>query len=531
MATTATNKEDTKFVIQYRDQFFHVEVWIYNQIPGIKPVAIPAIFIHALAIEESLMSWVAKGWLVLSTDFEIFERGSQSGVTQESSCLFRTDGRNKIAIKIYPIPSETDNSVASNTSDTNNQFPSELWEMNYDFVIYDIEDLATESAAKKLRKFYFWDERFQIFTERNIDFSTALYGTNSLGKDKERTIKASDALKYVIQTAASNKSKANETGDIKVGSTQGPAGIATPDIPLANIDTTLWNVGSEDSVILYTSPSNWCVLEDINYICQYLKADDKSSLFLLLDRYKKSWSLVSLANIISKANQNQIERFVVHDNASDDSEIATPYIPRAPSPENTFHSPLASRIDRYKFSPMVAHDDIKITNNPLHNYDFPTNAYQIYCGKNTAKELLTSMLEYSKGLFTGGKQLLININETKSSGLMITNNLVTRKFFVNDMSRVNMTKDFLFLNEALSFSSPGLTMRSPGKIIAIDRDMSSQTNFFDDRFLGQWFIVRVVHLFTQKTYVTDIVATKIDAFSKLWDSIDPPTSASGNASQ
>ena len=61
----------------------------------------------------------------------------------------------------------------------------------------------------------------------------------------------------------------------------------------------------------------------------------------------------------------------------------------------------------------------------------------------------------------------------------------------------------------------GITLRAPGKFIFIDRVGAGEKNAFDDRFLGQWLITNVNHLFTQETYITEIIANKMDAFSSI----------------
>jgi hypothetical protein len=545
--TAAGTNTDSKFLLQLRDQMFHVEVWMYNQIDNnFKPFAIPTYFIEALAIEETLMTWTVKGWIVLANDFEILERGAISTEINsqvKAPFAFRTDGRNKISIRIFPIIN-TENSVENSKG-----LPSEYWEMQYDFVIYDIEDLQTESAAKKLRKFYFWDERFQIFTERNVEWSTADNVINpyaTMGaKDELRTIPASLAIKSIIQAASSNTSDVTKHSDIKVGSTKGPQGIAEPDIPLDNFDDNNWDEGSEDSLIFYTSPANNCVLEDLSYISENLKASDGSCLFLGLDRYTKRWSLIPLTKFFENASNNQIERLVIQDNQAltqTEQNKQSMYTSRAPfkyeenSPIKNFQSSIASKILTYKFSPMVATDDIRITNAPIHNYNFSSSEYNIYFKENSVEKFLDKMkksagsqnnTQNGGGLysFNRSNQLLLNLNQTKTKGLMLSNNFIPRTFFPKDASSVSMMKDFLFLNQAIYFSAPGLTFRTPGKFVFIDRDASSaEINPFDDRFLGQWMLVRVVHMFTKDKYVTDVVATKIDSHEKWWEELDSKNS-------
>ena len=115
----------------------------------------------------------------------------------------------------------------------------------------------------------------------------------------------------------------------------------------------------------------------------------------------------------------------------------------------------------------------------------------------------------------------MNVNKTKYTGLMTSNNMVSRRFFPKDISYVSMAREFLFLNQALNFTAYGLTLRTPGKFIFIDRAVSTlERNPFDDRFLGQWMMIKVIHMFTKDKYVNDVFATKIDSYNRWFTEID-----------
>lgn len=565
------NKDDSQFIIQIRDQLFYIEVWMYNEIDGFDPLAVPFMFIEGLAIEESLMSWVTKGWIVLSNDFELFERGAavqsikpkDTSPTQskkfDAPYMFRNDGRNRLSMKIYPIVYPNGKPPETITSDT--ILPKEQWEMNFDFVIYDIEDIDTQSASKKLKKLYFWDERYQIMMERNLDWSTALYSNTKAGTgtfnptDIQRTMTCSNALKSIIRAAASDDSTP-ENPKIMVGNSDGPKFIDVPNILLSNIDDSKWDEGHADSIVFYTSPANSTVIDDISYIMENMKASDGSPVFLELDRQSRKWNLLPLSYFFKESYTNQIERILIVDNLIDapppdqknvsedganNTNTSTPYIGRAKydirneeSLIQNFQSNVASRITNYKFSPMVSADDMNLANSPVHNYNFATGEYTTSFYGNTLSDVNSKIREIAQGnsdsqglysLSTANRdgQILMNINKTKAAGLMTNNNFIARSFFPSDISSLKMLKDFVFLNETLYFSTMGLTLRTPGKFLFVDREFSSNKNPFDDRFLGQWMIVKCIHLFTKTSYTTDVVATKIDSFSKWWDEMDRDT--------
>ena len=65
------------YIHQIRDQKYYIEILMYNQIEGEKPLSVPFFFIDSLMIEESLQNWPTTGYIVLNTSFEIFSRFSK----------------------------------------------------------------------------------------------------------------------------------------------------------------------------------------------------------------------------------------------------------------------------------------------------------------------------------------------------------------------------------------------------------------------------------------------------------------------
>jgi hypothetical protein len=514
---------DPKFILKVRDQKFYVEMWMYNQLDTFKPIPVPVYFIEKLVIDEKLDIWNTNGYVILSNNFEIFERGAlgdNSNGNNNFGCnyLFRSDGRNKISLKIYPV------------MDDGVELDPKYWEMNYDFIIYDIEDIPNNDASQKFKKFYFHDERYQTLLERNIEWSTSdneYQLINSNAKDDVRALNTSLAIQSIIRTAASNESNPNSP-TIKIGNKLGPSEIANPNVPLDNIDGGDWDTGYPDNKILYTSPANSCALNDLNYALEFAKSKDKSPLFLFLSRYNRQWSLVSLKEMLKRGSDNQIERFLLADGATS-GDKNKPYVNRAPIEGSSFiknfQSGLASIINGYRFVPMVNIDDLNLVNTPLHKFDFNSCAFNMNYKGNLTTDLLTKMKEdvedslYSFQLKQG--QLLMHLNKTKTSGLNTKNTFTSRTFIPTDSSYLKMAKEFLFLNQAIYFSTIGLTFRTPGMFIFIDRKISQgDPNVFDDKFLGQWLITKVTHVFTKSSYDTEIIANKIDSFNKWWKEIE-----------
>jgi hypothetical protein len=546
--------ENPDFVHQINGQFYHVQIWLHNDLEEYKPFLIHFSYIQELIIEESLVDWPSRGSITLINDFEVFERGALStnsknktnnGGTVKAPYVFRTDGRNKLGIKIYPIKGDPFN---TGVPDIGDDLTPALWEISLDGAIYDIEDLPTKNNhQKKLRKLYFHDERNQILNERNLEWSTSKYGPNQgqIGTtDIQRTMPANMAIQSILHAAGSNSSNPL-IPDLMVGYDY-DGSIDKPNVKFANIDNNNWDTGPSSPQIddggcnvFYTSPAHHCANDDIAYMMNNAVGQDGSPVFLSFGRWSgdKTWKLISLGKYFQKASENQIEKLILEDGM--DGSTTPPYIARAPNDVGTdiknFQSGIASRIRKYFFAQMSPEDDARIKNTPIYNYNFANSEFNIiFSGKsdsmnlpnnngNTAEGVFQNLNNLAKsGLYgyqqPGSGQILLNLNQTKQKGLMTTPYFEPQTFFPKMKTGLQMTSDSIFLNQALHFRAPGLTFRSPGKFVFVDRTTSSDNNPFDDRFCGQWLIHKVTHRFTQVSYHTDVVCNKIDAFSQIFNS-------------
>lgn len=540
MATAETDPNGY-FLLQIGDQVYRCEIYIYNQINGYKPFLLQQLQVHSFSIQESLLTWITQGWIVINNDFEIMERGapatSRPGYDKpiDPTYVFRADGRNRISFRIYPVNKKLEE---------NEEEYRKNWEICYDFVIYDVEDVPTGNNQKKQRKFYFWDERYQLFSERNIEYSSVYTANKSVGldysnlTDKQKAANPSDVLKDIIKTASKNPPIiTNTTNDdiLKVGFKDGGS-IDNPTEPVYNIDEKNWDAGLAGNKILFTSPANFTAVDDINYVLDFCVSKDNGPVFLEFGRTTndKTWKLLSLSQIFENSDINQVERLFIADSVTYESQATTsPSLQRASIESDTvydsknFTSSRASKITNYRFSPMVSIDDFKIRNLPIHSYDFSTGAFNINFSNNSVKALKKAMEEHAqKGLYSfknslGEAQIKINLNQTKTKGINLENNFLPQTFFPKNYGQITMMRDLLFLSDAISFDVQGLTVRTPGKFVNIDRiGSTAHVNPFDNRFLGQWLITKVNHVFTQKSYTNEIVAVKVDSYDKLWDVVE-----------
>jgi hypothetical protein len=525
------------FVHQINNQQYYIEVYLYNQIN--EPWAVPMLAIDELCIEETLANWTTTGYIVLNNPFEVLERGSLAVKTSDGSTLayspnpflFRGDGRNKLSIRIYPL--DKDFSSAP--------YPKDKWEICYDFAIYEVEDIPTGNNQKKLKKLNFWDERYQIFSERNIEYSSiyTYLKNNQINYNAAfvpevlKLANPTEILKDIISTASNNppvmkKIMMDTTGGdkIKIGFKEGGS-IKNPTEKIDVIDDANWDVGNGGK-IFFTSPAKSKATWDIKYVLDLVVAKDEGPVFLNLGRSSddKKWKLESISTLFKNSPKDQIEHLIIEDSLT----TGKPYHGRSftgQSDDNTvnFSSAYASRITDYSYTPMAAADDARVTNSPIHFYDFDTGTFNIKYEKNTAKVVKDSLEKYAKeGLqsYKDGKgQIKIILNQTKQKGIQLNNIFTAHKYFPENYGAVKMIKDALMLNESINFQVLGLTLRTPGKFMFIDSLASDgDLNSFHDKFYGQWLITKVKHVFTQDSYYTDVVGVKVDSYQTVYPSND-----------
>jgi Zn/Cd-binding protein ZinT len=351
-------------------------------------------------------------------------------------------------------------------------------------------------------------------------------------------IRANVAIRSLLYTAGKNP----DESDVMIGfHEEGNIKYPTKRLSDCGLPNENWIMGDDHNRVFYTSPANSTVIDDINYMLPFSGTQEEGPVFLRMGRYQKEkeFRLISLREFFYKSKDEQVERLFLNDVDSFE-ETKQPRRPRSWDDEGNqiynFISGVGNKIISYQYSPMVASDDKKIVNSPVHTYDFRTGKFHIVFGDNTAEGVINKMENLAEaGLYNfvehkDKAQILLNLNQTKKQSVSINNVFLPNYFETDDQfnpvnffsfyARNEMMKDALFLNEAISFNVIGLTIRAPGRFIFIDSLDSTDYDEFQDRFLGQWMIIKVVHTFKQNSYTSNVVATKVDAHSKIWEKED-----------
>ena len=553
--------EQTKSVYQIGADYFWIEIWMYSYDKGKPPYQLPFAAVEQLVIEEVLYDWNVTGYITIENWNEIIERGVYasrpspstnspqghiSSPAQPGFLNFRTDGRNLISFKIYPY-------VTNNKNSTPTNLKAEDWVISLDCSVYDIQDTSKDNF-KKLRTFYFKDIRHQIFSERRLQWSTGNIASKiseqqgtpldlSMAYDSEKSLPAGIILKHFISNINCNSLEVMSGIPLKMAY-DSEGSIDNPNVSILDVDEPLnWDDGDPTNKILYNSPAGSTVLDDINYILKYATSSDTNNPSPLIlqvgnrglagelvksnEEYKgklnKKWSLTPLADLFKNSQRIQKERIILRDFASSDADISVgerAFSRAGPDIDNNFNSPIASVADNYQFAPMVAIDDSEFANSPVVQFKFDQTQYEINFNNNKVTDVIDNATLMGKGLFNFQKskeaQILLNTNQTKLSGLNTQYNFTTQSLVSPNYTGMQMLKNLVYKNQALYLQIPGLTMRNPGTFLHIYRPIPN-SNSFDDRFFGQWLTVKVVHFFTKNSYTNDLICTKIDSYSKVYE--------------
>lgn len=515
------------YIYQIGTQFYYVEICFYN---GVKeePKIIPMNIVEELSIKENLNQWWASGYITLQNDFQFLEKGSmykdKTGEKKYADNIMvdRPDGRNKFCIRLHPVnPNDKGENdfISKNLKD---------FELCFDFVVYDVQDQPTENAEKKFKTYYLWDERYQLFLERNIEWSTSL-ATKELNKieniqsEADRQLTPNIALKELLKKSGLYP---DET-PIKIGYLKNGS-IDKPDQDAVSIDADNWNDGNSENKIFYTSYASTNISDDIENILPYCCDEKGFPVMLNIGRSSedKKFKLISLKKYFDDSSKNQKERFIFFD-TKDAFLEKSQWVHKGPDLEGeqdgikNFTSGVASKVMSYQFCPMSNVDDKNLVSSPQHYFDFSTGEFNILFKDNTIKDFPTKAEEMVSGLYNlkdKKGQILLKVNKIKQQNSSLKNVFSAVKEIPKNLPQIQMLKDFVFLNQALVFQTYGLTFRAPGNFFTLESMVSDEKdNDFWDKFLGQWMMVEVEHKFSKDLYSNVIVANKVDSHSQIFN--------------
>ena len=452
------------------------------------------------------------------------------------SYQFRGDGFDVLRVLIAPIAqnaTNNPNALVISENDTN-------WYLSYLFSVYDIEDVNTipeldghPASYMKCLKLYFRDIRHQILKTTNLEYSTA--------NSPEATFEpAYDSVDPIHKTGGVLKTGKAILEILKQTVGNGQNGGNPDMMPLFDDH---WDIGAGS--LFYTSPAESTAMDDVEYLMdshvsiKQLKGtvNGGNDLCLLHTRRARTVGLVDelaispVSDFFDKAGSEaegpgelQKEHFFVTA-LTDEGPPSVLKNFRAPvsdsNPDRDLKTAKYGQIISFSFVDMSAEANSALfITAPVYSVDIGKRTFNIEFQNNDVKTARAAIAQtYIKPLYKkgdGDQLFLPTIHKTKKSvnvfpkfTLNGDNKIIRQKKGILDLIYTG-----LFQNACICFKTLGLTMREPGTFIGIDKTEGCAEGDYNDKLYGQWFVVKVDHLFEAGIYMNYIWAIKIHRFQK-----------------
>lgn len=506
--TLVTNADWIEFKID--DRRFLLTALIFNE-DGFQLQLNKSSIIHT-ALHHDIFNWHVSGEITINNKQEALERFTTGGVdeglagsttdnTKNASMFrFRGDGRDFLLFRLFPEIN-----------------PDKIWEdvqsinllkdyaLDWLFVITDTQDITDLHPDGKYKRLMLHEYEYQLAKEKHTYYSTAI--------DIKR--------KYGINvTQLSNKNRRLYTGDIIKNLLQFYLYDDTDVI--VNIDEENWTRG--DSKLFYSSPRQFKGQDDIEYIMHcHIAEEQYNNDICIIDRqrYTKEWRLRPISKLFDaaydksndEAKELHLERFLISRQANNDGITIIPAKQKSPT-SGTLFLPDLSSITNYCFEPAAGFDQqqhvlTRVVN--AHNErQKQFNSYFEVTDFETTKDFVhTEYNSKMKGV-DGDPVTIWPENQWRKDNHNIKHQITNYDDYIGVLAHgrnINV-KNYMFLNQIVNFTVPGLTLRQPGIFISIDRNDDYIENEYDNRFLGIYFIVRVDHVLHNETYVNQVTAIK-----------------------
>ena len=481
---------------------------------------------------------------------------------------FRGDGFDLLRIIIScesnPVENNNNDAVPSIASENAKVDLKPEWTLSYLFSIYEVEDIddlpdmdMQVSTYMKCLKVYFKDVRHHILDTTNLEYSTAepfdkTKYTPDVSPDKlanQGTLFTGEAMSDILN-AAFSKYTTSEFRHTPIYDT--PATTTSPVGTSKSIKSINWDKGKSE--LFYTSPAECTANEDLNYVnahhvSEKYVGDQADEIFDMCILHSRKGTavpdftticLLPLGKFFEKSTEGekpgelQIEHFFVTSQTVDEkqkgSKVERNF--KAPSTDAQDQSDRDLKTFKYGQISSFAFVDMSPATNanvfrsrPVYSFDFRKRTYDIDFTKNSIIKARKVMADaWVKNLYKQDSSspedlFLPVIHESKVE----PNNFnIFPVFSVNgDNSTVRQTKGLhylmhcgLFHGACIAFTVFGLTYRETGAFIAIDRSDGAADNDYNNKVYGQWFVIKVEHLFEAGVYYNRIYAVKVNRVKK-----------------
>lgn len=502
-STYTFNTTDYEFVVR-----------LYN---GVHDIYLKPEAWENLMIEEDIFDWKIKGSIEINASYESFERESENAVTlfgdkTKMIYKFRNDGRDTIYIYIRP----KNNGPLQAPSD----FEHKFWGIEIEGAIYDVRDYQSTNITNKVKKLFFWDKTYQMMLEKNIEFSTAIVGSNKGKGDPyklnnvDRALKTGEAIGELLKTDEEFSKHSKLVDDPKE-----------------------WSLGDEKNKIFYSSPTNSSFTDDLDYLLMQHTSDKSEKFQPCIFRFErntkkgepKQFSLKSLKKYFERAGkaspgEYQVERLVFEESNMDHKDsVPIMKVPQQTSFTGNFNNNVTAEdfsvVKNYKIVDLAGVDNaLRLYNRFISSHNTKKGQISIEIKEHKAekyKEFYKENIVPNILTEQGEERLpLTNYIKTGYNSRYHFSTADTEESRIAD-GRNKLLNYYLFSNLGIAFSVRGMTIRQPGRFFGLSRNTKNDREY-DHKLEGQYFSTNVIHHFSNqnRSYWTQVVGVKVHTFKE-----------------
>lgn len=505
-------------------------------------------------IKETLANWVTSAELTIQSPSEDILKDNNIQFKK----LFNNDGNDLLYVKIIP----------SEKSFVNQLSKKRDWKLEYTFAIYDIVDIDSPVGIEglpttpllKCKKLSLVDYKYHLMNNKNLLYSSYFPSENETINQRPEGVKETGLIiRDIFRLCGFSKSlppldskKEEYKYSWDIGSSKmfytAPSESKASDVldyiyshhTSNNSKTVIFKDGELKSNLDGVSGGkaevfDFCILNSK----RTEDSDNIDTHHRIQDMYIGEISLTPMTKYFENAGKEynspgklQVEHFFLPDSlVSDDKSV-----------KNSGYEPLRSPVDvenkigqdfklkgfsdiiKYTLMDMSGLTNVQLfKSTPVISNNMKTGEFKMELMENrieTVKRFIAD--NYIENLYRayGNKSsqndnyFLVEIDKTKDLSNInpvyslyggIEDNPIRQSYGIQ-----NLLKMGIFLNQGINFRVPGLTLRTSGIFIGIDKYLGADSkSLYDEKLLGQYFVIDVKHVFEGTSYYNDITAIKI----------------------
>jgi hypothetical protein len=169
-------------------------------------------------------------------------------------------------------------------------------------------------------------------------------------------------------------------------------------------------------------------------------------------------------------------------------------------------------LDVYSFDSVAGlYTQPTINSKIVHFYDYDNKEFDIDAERNSINNFSTAANKSYIAPFSLQGTSTFQIGSFRQQNRNTSNEFAAVEFDKNQRLSLGLAqnlKNYVYLNNFVTFKVQGATYRQAGKFIGINRENNKQPTLFDNKFLGVYLITGVKHIFENAKYTNELVCVK-----------------------